>query len=218
MKGDAALRIENLTVRFGERAVIEDFSLVLKPGARAILTGRSGSGKSTILRCILGFTVPGSGAIHIDDEPLTGASVWRLRRKLAYVAQEPDLGSGIVREVLERPFTYRANVSIKKNLERVPELFRSFHLPAGLLDKDIVTLSGGEKQRVAFIASVLLDRRLFLLDEAASALDQPAKAAVVDFFRERDDLTVLFVAHNADEWPFREKVVELPGGDEGDAP
>lgn len=218
MMGDAALRIENLTVGFGERTVIEDFSLVLEPGDRTVLTGRSGSGKSTILRCILGFTVPGSGAIHIDGEPLTGASVWRLRRKLAYVAQEPDLGSGIVREILERPFTYRANASLKKNLERVPALFRSFYLPVELLDKDITTLSGGEKQRVAFIASVLLDRRLFLLDEVASALDGPAKAAVVDFFREREDLTVLFVAHNVDEWPFRAKVVELPGGDEGDAP
>jgi len=218
MNNNAAFRIENLTVNFGGRAVIENFSFILKWGDRAILTGRSGSGKSTILRCILGFVVPGSGAIYIDGESLTDASVWRLRRKLAYVAQEPDLGSGIVREILERPFTYRANASLKKNLDRVPELFRSFHLPVGLLDEDIATLSGGEKQRVAFIGSVLLDRRLFLLDEVGSALDRPAKAAVVEFFRVHDDLSVLFVAHNADEWPFCEQVVKLSGGEKENAP
>ena len=84
--GEPAIRIDELTVRFGDQPVLERFSLGLDTGAKATLTGRSGSGKSTVLRCIMGFVVPDAGAVYVGGERLTGASVWRLRAKLAYVA------------------------------------------------------------------------------------------------------------------------------------
>ena len=212
--GEPAIRIDKLTVRFGEQPVLERFSLGLDTGAKATLTGRSGSGKSTVLRCIMGFVVPDAGAVHIEGERLTGESVWRLRAKLAYVAQEPDIGAGTVREVLERPFGYRANAHLEDNLAQAPALFERFLLPQALLDKDVTALSGGEKQRVAVISCLLLDRRIVLLDEASSALDDAAAEAVAGYFRSRENLTVLSVSHDRRGFYFSDHTIALPGGDE----
>jgi putative ABC transport system ATP-binding protein len=212
MGGGAAIEIDNLTVRFNGRAVLDAFSLRLGVGQKATLTGRSGSGKTTVLRCLLGFVVPDAGAIRIDGEALTARSVWWLRTKLAYVAQEPDLGEGTVRDVLERPFDYSANAHLRENLSHVDELFGAFLLPAGLLGDEITTLSGGEKQRVALVSALLLDRRILLLDEASSALDKTSEKAIAAFLASRADLTVLSVSHNPEGFHFADQIVELPGG------
>ncbi len=215
MKRETAIKIDNLTVKFDGRTVIERFSLSLAFGDKVTLTGRSGSGKSTILRSILGFKEPDGGSIAIEGEPVTGTSIWRLRTHLAYVAQEPDLGPGQVRQVLERPFAYHVNARLWGNLSRVPELFYRFMLPAEMMDKDIVALSGGERQRVAIVSAILLHRSIILLDEASSALDKTARQAVADFFRSQDGLTVLSVAHDPEGFSFSDDVIELPGGFDG---
>jgi putative ABC transport system ATP-binding protein len=213
-----AIHIEDLTVRFGGKTVLDRFSLRMEAGEKATLTGRSGSGKTTVLRCLLGFVVPDAGTIRIDSEELTPRSVWRLRAKLAYVAQEPDLGEGTAREVLERPFDYHANAHLRGNLARTDELFKRFLLPMSLLDEDVTDLSGGEKQRVAIVSAMLLDRRIILLDEASSALDKAAEKAIADFLRARKDLTVLSVSHNPDGFGFGGRLIELPGGHEEGEP
>lgn len=210
MDRPAALEIDRLTVRFDGQEVLKDFSLTLESGRKALLTGPSGCGKSTVLRCLLGFVVPQAGSIRIAGAPLTAQSVWALRRHLAYVGQEPDLGTGIVREILEQPFHYHANVSLRGNLDRVPKLFDTFGLPQAYLNKAIGDLSGGEKQRVALISALLLDRNIFLLDEVTSALDRASKQIVADYFRSRSEATVLFVAHDPEWFPFADPVIQMP--------
>ena len=207
-----AVYLEKLTLRFGGKTVLSGFSLEVASGEKITLTGRSGAGKTSVLRCILGFTLPDEGAVYIEGERLTDVSVWSLRAKLAYVAQEPDLGAGTVKDILERPFHYRVNRLFRKNLERTPELLERFMLGPGVLNQPITELSGGEKQRVALISSILLDRRIFLLDEVTSALDSAAKGAVLDFFRPRDDLTVISVSH--DTQSFNDRIVDITAAGE----
>lgn len=207
--GPNALEARGVTVRFNGQTVLHDFSFSLQAGRKAVLTGPSGGGKSTVLRCLLGFVVPESGHVAIAGTPLTAESVWGLRRRVAYVGQEPDLGVGSVRRVLERPFHYRVNAGGKGNLEHTPELFDLFGLDRSLLDKEAGDLSGGEKQRVALVSALLLDRRIFLLDEITSALDPASREAVVDYFRRREDVTALFVAHDAGRFSFVDEVVTL---------
>lgn len=212
MSTSHALEARNLTVRFADQAVLDGFSIALRAGEKALLTGPSGGGKSTVLRCLLGFVAPQAGSVHIHGRELTGETVWKLRRYLAYVGQEPDLGTGTVAEVLERPFHFRANAALRENLARIPELFEHFGLAEQLLAKETSSLSGGEKQRVALVSALLLDRDIFLLDEVTSALDKRSRQVVVDYFRSRDDATVLFVAHESDLFAFVDQVVHQPDG------
>ncbi len=209
MDGPDALEIDRLTVRMDGQTVLKDFSLSLPAGRKALLTGPSGCGKSTVLRCLLGFVTPETGSVRIGGEPLTAETVWRLRRHMAYVGQEPDLGVGVVRHILEQPFHYRANAALRGNLGRVPELFDAFGLARTLFDKSIGDLSGGEKQRVALICTLLLDREIFLLDEVTSALDPASKRRVLDYFQSRAEATALFVAHDAEWFSFVDQVIEV---------
>lgn len=204
------LQAKDLNVRFNGQTVLQGFSLALKAGEKAVLTGPSGCGKSTVLRCLLGFVAPESGTIVVAGTPLTAETVWSLRQRVAYVGQEPELGEGLVRQALERPFHYRANAPLRGNLQRAPELFEQFGLARTLLDKETGDLSGGEKQRVALVSALLLDRRIFLLDEITSALDGTSKDAVIDAFRGRDDVTALFVAHDTERFSFADQMLTLP--------
>jgi len=204
-----ALEARDLSIRFGGQAVLEGLSLSMRPGEKAVLTGPSGGGKSTVLRCFLGFVVPDAGSIQIEGEPLTAETVWRLRQRIAYVGQEPDPGIGTTVEAIERPFQYRANAAHKRNLERLPELLERFHLSKELLHKDVSALSGGEKQRIALVSAILLERPIFLLDEITSALDKASKQTVADYFRSRQDATALIVAHDSEVFAFADRVVDL---------
>jgi putative ABC transport system ATP-binding protein len=92
---------------------------------------------------------------------------------------------------------------------RVPELMERLHLPEAVMDKDVSSLSGGEKQRVALISALLLDREILLLDEASSALDQAAKHAVIDLLRSREALSVLFASLDREWIGFSDILVDL---------
>jgi len=207
-----AIEMDAVGVNHDGRWVLRDFGLTVAAGEKVALTGPSGSGKSTVLKCILGLVEPREGSINVLGTPVAGDGVWAARRSLAYVAQEPELGAGSVREAIERPFAFKANAGLRDNLQRLPTLLERFNLDPALLDKAGISLSGGEKQRIALILAVLLDRPILLLDEASSALDRDNKQTVVDFIRAADNLTVLSVAHDAEWLSVADRVVKLANG------
>lgn len=212
-----AVSIENLSLRFEGRTVLENFSISVAAGENVTLTGRSGSGKSSVLRCLMGFAIPATGTVSLFGEEVDGHTIWHLRRRVAYVAQEPVLGEGTVGDALARPFAYAANRHLARNLEGAPELMERFGLPKGTSEHQISKLSGGEKQRVAIVSAVLLDRELFLLDEPASALDAESRDAVLEFFASRPELTVLAVSHAPQGFDLDGRTVTLTGGEPEDA-
>ena len=204
-----ALRAEDLSLTFDAGAVLEGFSLEVAAGQKILITGPSGSGKSTILKCFLGLAVPNTGSITIAGQPLTPTTIWDLRRRIAYVTQEPDLGRGTVRQVVERPFRYRANHHLLSNLDRLDELMGMFALGGDLLNKNVSKLSGGEKQRIALIVAIMLDRPILLLDEPTSALDVRSRATLSRYLQSHTNLTVLVVTHDTGCFPFADNIVQL---------
>ncbi|MHC4908034.1 MAG: ABC transporter ATP-binding protein, partial [Planctomycetota bacterium] len=143
------------------------------------IDGPSGSGKSSLLRAMLGFVRPQSGSITIDNQPVNNKTVWSLRHRIGYVTQEPDLGSQSVLERIRQPFGYKANAHLEFNMDTLEAYLDQFKLPRILLSKQTTDLSGGEKQRIAIIISLLLDRDLLLLDEPTSALDKESKQVLI---------------------------------------
>ncbi|MBN2137606.1 MAG: ABC transporter ATP-binding protein [Sedimentisphaerales bacterium] len=210
MKRSGEIEVEGLTIRFAGRSIFEDFSLRIEPGEKVHLSGDSGAGKSTLLKSIFGFLEPEAGRIRIRGQLLTPESVWRLRTKMAFVPQEPDLAAGSVAQALERPFGYRANAHLRKNLARTAELTARFGLSAELLDKDVTSISGGEKQRIALITAILLDRKIILLDEPTSALDRQSKKAVAEYLNSCAETTILFAAHDAEALGEADRSVTIP--------
>ncbi len=190
------LEIKNLTVEYQGKTVLSNFSLEVRNGEKVSLSGPSGSGKSTLMNCIMGFLQPKKGSIRIHGELLNQTSVWRLRRHLGFVPQEPQLGTGFVAELLDRPFAYHSNRELKVDEQLKKKLFDIFQMEPAILKKRIRALSGGEKQRAALISSLLLKRSIYLLDEITSALDDINSSRVIDYLDNKEDLTVLFSSHD----------------------
>jgi ABC-type bacteriocin/lantibiotic exporter with double-glycine peptidase domain len=206
---DIALRADNLSLALDGKILLEDFSFKVPVGHNVLITGPSGCGKSTVLKCFLGLTAPRTGSVTVSGQPLTATTVWSLRRQIAYVTQEPDLGTGNARQVIDRPFHYRANAHLKENLGRLGELMDLFGLGQELLDKSVSKLSGGEKQRIALIVAILLDRPILLLDEPTSALDMNTRKTLGEYLQSRTELTVLIVAHDTDIFAFADNIVQI---------
>jgi len=167
------------------------------------LVGPSGAGKTSLLDLIAGLRRPKSAFIQIDDTVLTdtahGLSVPPHRRGLGYVPQDFALFPHL---------SVRGNLLYghRPELESSP-LFSLAHVLdvldiQGLMERNVVGLSGGEKQRVAVARALLSSPRLLLLDEPLASLDSDLKKRVLPYFKRiRDEfsLPMLYVTHSADE-------------------
>ncbi len=191
-----AISIEALELRQGGSTLLSHLTLALDPGEKVALTAPSGYGKSTLMRCLLGFFPIHQGSIKIFGTELTPPSAWQLRSRMAYVDQEPDLGDDSVDAFWSRPFSYKKNQHLHVDAERVTTLMSQLHLPHLLRNKKTSSLSGGEKQRVALIGALLLKRDILLMDEPTSALDQGAAVAVADLLNSMRNLTLVAITHD----------------------
>lgn len=202
------LEWENVTCAFGEKVVFEGFSGTLREGERVRVAAPSGKGKTSFFAMLLGFARPTVGEIRLLGRPLDKVARVDLRKTVGAVLQEPDLGvEGDVRAALMRPFAFRANRASTPTPNRLAEALEKFGLSESLLETRIASVSGGERQRLACVAAWLLPRRILLLDEPFSALDESNARRLAAAFADR---TVLYTTH-ADPVPdFATREVALP--------
>lgn len=190
-------RAEHITRQFSEKFVLSNFSFSVSSGDKLKIAGRSGIGKTTLFRLLLGFDRPDQGTIYFEGEPLTEEQAWIVRRKVAYVSQDLNIGRGKVNQFFDDTLSLKANHSFRKQSEqKLPGYLDLLHLPNTVLDKNIEELSGGERQRVAIVNALLLNRTIFFLDEVSSALDPVLKTVVLDYFLSNPDFTVLYISHD----------------------
>ena len=163
------LAVEDVTVRFGERTVLDDLSLTVDTGEIVALLGPSGCGKSTLLRVIAGLQIPDGGAVLWDGTDLAGVPPHR--RGIGLVFQDlqlfphKDVGGNVAFGL--RMQSARPDVVVG----RVAELLELVGLP-GFERRRVATLSGGEAQRVALARALAPEPKVLLLDEPLGALDR----------------------------------------------
>ena len=191
------LKIENLALSFNERKVFDNISATIEPGEKIQVTGASGSGKSSLLRSLLGFNRT-QGAIFYGDELLTPSNVWEIRTMTAYVPQEPLFQHSTVEQQLKTPFSFKANSHLTYNEDQIDDLLDKFLLPQAIKKAATDQLSGGEKQRIAIISAILLRRKFIFFDEPTSALDPACKKVFWDILGEISDATCLVISHDTD--------------------
>lgn len=205
------IRFDRVSVSVRRITLLSDVSFVLFPGEKAVFCGKSGSGKSSVLRTFVGLHALDQGAVYFQEMLLTPASVHAIRSCAAYIGQEPVLGADTVLDALLLPFQFKAHRESMPTEARVTEVLHRLHLSADILTQRCSRISGGEKQRIALARGLLLEKKLYLLDEVTSALDEESKQAVFAVFSD-PELTVLSVAHDA-EWLARcDHIFELEAG------
>jgi len=190
------IEYRNISVKFKDKLLFENFNLKIEAGEKIMLFGKSGTGKSSLLKLLLGFIRPSEGEILVDGNPLDKKSVWQIRKITAYVSQNLEIGEGSIREYFKEFLCLNSNSCISYDEDKILKLFDFLELPHEFMSKKIEELSGGEKQRLAIISSVLIDREIYLLDEITSALDTDMKHKVAEFFARDFNKTILIVSHD----------------------
>ncbi len=179
--GPCSIALEDLHVDHGGRAVLAGACFVLGPGEGAAIMGGSGSGKSTILSCLLGFTQPSSGRILVDGHELGELDRAAWLERVAWLPQRPTLFFGSLRDnvLLGNPAASEEELAEALRQAQVDEFLES--LPDGLdsmLGEGGTGLSSGQIQRVALARLFLRNPGLVLLDEPTAHLDSKSALAV----------------------------------------
>lgn len=189
------IRYDNISISYDDNIVLKNFNLSVLTGDKMLIVGRSGLGKSTIFKTLLGFVKPIVGSIYFKDKSISETEIWEIRRQIAYVSQNTDIDDGKVKDIINDIFQFNYNKSIFWQSD-LQHLLDYFELEKNILNKKFETLSGGEKQRICIIISILLHRDIFLLDEVTSDLDNDMKLKVADYFLNKEKWTVLIISHD----------------------
>lgn len=197
------IRLENINKSFGGKKALCDFSLSVKEGEFLTVIGRSGCGKTTMLKSINGLHRPDSGRIFIEGEDISQADLIRLRRKIGYVIQNKGLFPHMT---VEKNITYVPVISGHRNREENRELalrlLRTVGLEEDMLHRYPAELSGGQQQRVGIARALAADARILLMDEPFGALDEITKQAMQEeLLRIHQTLgvTIVFITHDIRE-------------------
>ena len=202
MTQTAGISIQGLTKSFGTTPVLKDISLDIAPGERVVVIGPSGTGKSTLLRCLNFLDHADSGRIRVGDQTVdvtraTRADILALRRKTSFVFQNYALfANKTARENITQALITVKGLPKAEAVARADETLRE----TGLTDKADAypaALSGGQQQRVGIGRAMALDADLMLFDEPTSALDPEWVGEVLDLMRRvaEKQQTMLIVTH-----------------------
>lgn len=217
---DPRFQVKNLSLMRSGRSVLREVNMSVAVGEIVCLLGPSGSGKSSLLRCLNRLTEPPPETIFLDGQDITTLDVLALRRRLGMVFQKPALFPGSVADNIA--YGPQLDGRILADAD-IAELLALADLPSDYAPRPISELSGGEAQRVSIARTLANHPDSLLLDEPTSALDPAARRHVretVVKLRQELDLTVIWITHHMEEvLEVADRVYLLQDGrvaDEGD--
>ncbi len=200
---NSMLSIDNLQKRFGDNVVLKGFDMFLKEGENLVIMGKSGSGKSVMIKCLMGLMLPDAGNIRImgqDVLQLEHAELDRLRKKIGFLFQGSALyDSMTVKENLEFPLRKQHMAQNEKDT-LVLQALES----VGLLDAiDLMPneLSGGMKRRIALARAIILHPKIIIYDEPTTGLDPITAKEIIQLMRDiqlKYGSSALIITHDVD--------------------
>ena len=193
------LSISKLKLTRGGKPVLSDIDLEVAPGELLVVIGPSGSGKSSLLRCVNRLNDIDAGSIQLDGQSIFDLPVAELRCRVGMIFQKTAAFEGSVADNIAFGTALHGR-EISRGA--ILGLMRQVSLEEGLIDQPASKLSGGQEQRLAIARALALDPSLLLLDEPTSALDPIATGRVEESLlrlRQETGLTMIWVSHSIEQ-------------------
>ncbi|WP_227133757.1 ABC transporter ATP-binding protein [Halorubellus salinus] len=196
--------------------VLRDVSFNVAPGETVGIVGPTGSGKSTLVKLLVRLYDPDDGEVRVDDVDVRDRSLADLRRAVGYVAQEPFLFYGTIRENIAYGTFDATDADVEAAARRAAAHEFVANLPDGydsVVGERGVRLSGGQRQRVALARTILKDPAILVLDEATSHVDTETEAIIQRSLAElATDRTTIAIAHRLSTVKTADQILVLEGG------
>jgi phospholipid/cholesterol/gamma-HCH transport system ATP-binding protein len=184
------IEARGLTKSFNGLSVLRDVNLIVEEGSTVVILGKSGVGKSVLLKTIIGLIPPDAGSVMIDGQEVVGMkrkALDSLRRQMGYLFQGAALYDSMsVRENLAFPLERQARVRKDELDGRILDQLRSVGLE-GAIDKMPSELSGGMKKRIGLARALITNPRIMLYDEPTTGLDPVTAREISYLIKEMQD-------------------------------
>lgn len=200
---ESVIAIQNLKKAFGDNVVLDDFNFRLNKGENVVVLGRSGSGKSVLIKCIIGLLEPDDGTIEVLGKNVSSLNLDeldQLRVKIGFLFQSNALyDSMTVRENLEFPLRrHWMNVAQSEVNKMVMEALENVGL-ADTVNMMPVELSGGMRKRIALARTLMLSPEIILYDEPTTGLDPITGREISELMneiKEKYNTSSLIISHD----------------------
>jgi len=193
--------------------VLNNLSLSIGDGERVAITGKSGAGKTTVLRLIMGMLHPTRGTVLFSNVNVDDLSLESMHRRIGFVMQENTLFNASIRENLCYGKNNADDTELESSCRKAFILDFINSLPDGfdtVIGERGIKLSGGQKQRIVLARLFLRDVKVFIFDEATSALDQYSESIIQDAIKSiGQDKTLIVVAHRQSSLALCDRVIAL---------
>ncbi len=210
------IELNNVSFRYSEDMpnVVDDLSLRIRPGQYVAIVGRTGCGKSTLMRLLLGFETPQRGAIYYDGRDMAGLDLKSLRRRMGVVMQDGKLFQGDIYSniTISAPGLTMDDAWAAAEMAGVAEDIRQ--MPMGmhtLISEGSGGISGGQRQRLLIARAIAPKPRVLLFDEATSALDNITQRVVSESL-DKLKCTRIVIAHRLSTIRRCDRIIVLDGG------
>jgi phospholipid/cholesterol/gamma-HCH transport system ATP-binding protein len=196
------IKITGLKKSFGKEEVLKGLNLTIQDGEITVILGRSGAGKSILLKHIIGLVRPDAGTIFVNGDEITSMTdkeLNRVRVNFGMLFQEGALFDSLsVWENVAFPLVERERLPKSEIRTRVAKRIKEVEL-AGMEDKMPSELSGGMKKRVGLARALVTDPRIVLFDEPTSGLDPITENSITDLIlktHNTEKITYIIISHN----------------------
>lgn len=210
----AIIEINNLTFRYGNKFIYDNFNLSIEKGSWVTVAGPNGAGKSTLVKILAGLEKNYSD-IKIFSKPLKRKNLLDIRKEVGYVFEVPD--NFFACETVEDELAFSLEnmayqpSTIKKKIKEISKLLKL----DSVLKENPLELSGGEKQKVALGCALVLEPRILVLDNAFMMIDINEKEEILKMLKEyntKKRVTIVSFCNNLDEVLYSDRLVVLNQG------
>ena len=213
---NGSVELSNVTFRYNDDMppVLDNLSLKIHPGQYVAIVGKTGCGKSTLMRILLGFETPQKGAVYFDGTDLKRIDLKSLRQKIGAVMQNGKLVTGDIHSniVISAPWLTLDDAWEAARIAGIDDDINS--MPMGmhtLISEGQGGISGGQRQRLLIARAVVQKPKILIFDEATSALDNLTQKHVSDAL-DRMDCTRIVIAHRLSTIRQCDRIIVLEGG------
>ena len=181
LKEKRMLEVNNISIQFGDEEVLCRFTCRVEKGQFACIKGRSGCGKTSLLKAFIGLVPFDGGYIRVGECILNESTCNIIRKNTAYLPQELSFPNEDVNDIIVQTLRVGGVRDVRLCMQDLYDNLSLLGLDCDVLSKRMAEISGGQRQRVMLATIALLDKQVWLLDEPTAALDKESRDLVIKF-------------------------------------